>query len=267
MSPDRKLLFHRLQVPSWWDPRIPLRDVDTTVGCPLHASPTPFGHRMVVSSQHLHELATSWPSVLAPSQSLQLPSSWIYLNWPVANLKNIELTLQVFKSQLKTHLIPPGLWTITLSGISTSDSRNRILFIMERYTNYILNWIELNWNFHSHEIWFNRLQLVVYPESHRLCIFNPVILSSNPECQCKSERTGVMWQNRGFCATTRARAFWTCQTGACKLIDGCSLELCSVTPSVASSGMHRPQNVKNCPLFLRITLPTTVVCSQRVRVS
>ena len=27
--------------------------------------------------------------------------------------------------------------------------------------------------------------------------------------QCKSERTGVMWQNRGFCATTRARVFWT----------------------------------------------------------
>ena len=29
-------------------------------------------------------------------------------------------------------------------------------------------------------------------------------------------------------------------TGACKLIDGCSLELCSATPSVASSGIcHR----------------------------
>ena len=29
-------------------------------------------------------------------------------------------------------------------------------------------------------------------------------------------------------------------TGACKLIDGCSLELCSVTPSAASSGIcHR----------------------------
>ena len=27
--------------------------------------------------------------------------------------------------------------------------------------------------------------------------------------ECKSERTGVMWQNRGFCATTRARVFWT----------------------------------------------------------
>ena len=27
--------------------------------------------------------------------------------------------------------------------------------------------------------------------------------------QCKSESTGVMWQNRGFCATTRARVFWT----------------------------------------------------------
>ena len=27
--------------------------------------------------------------------------------------------------------------------------------------------------------------------------------------QCKSERTGVMWQNRGFCATTRSRVFWT----------------------------------------------------------
>ena len=26
--------------------------------------------------------------------------------------------------------------------------------------------------------------------------------------QCKSKRTGVIWQNRGFCATTRARAFW-----------------------------------------------------------
>ena len=29
-------------------------------------------------------------------------------------------------------------------------------------------------------------------------------------------------------------------TGACKLIDGCSLELCSATPSVESSGIcHR----------------------------
>ena len=29
-------------------------------------------------------------------------------------------------------------------------------------------------------------------------------------------------------------------TGACKLIDGCSLELCSATPSVASPGIcHR----------------------------
>ena len=29
-------------------------------------------------------------------------------------------------------------------------------------------------------------------------------------------------------------------TGACKLIDGCSLELCSATPSVVSSGIcHR----------------------------
>ena len=27
--------------------------------------------------------------------------------------------------------------------------------------------------------------------------------------QCKSERTGVMWQNRGLCVTTRARVFWT----------------------------------------------------------
>ena len=27
--------------------------------------------------------------------------------------------------------------------------------------------------------------------------------------QCKSERTGAMWQNRAFCATTRARVFWT----------------------------------------------------------
>ena len=26
-------------------------------------------------------------------------------------------------------------------------------------------------------------------------------------------------------------------TGACKLIDGCSLELCSATPTVASSGI------------------------------
>ena len=28
--------------------------------------------------------------------------------------------------------------------------------------------------------------------------------------QCKSERTGVMWQNQSFCATTRAKVFWTC---------------------------------------------------------
>ena len=29
-------------------------------------------------------------------------------------------------------------------------------------------------------------------------------------------------------------------TGTCKLIDGCSLELCSVTPSITSSGIcHR----------------------------
>ena len=27
-------------------------------------------------------------------------------------------------------------------------------------------------------------------------------------------------------------------TGACKLIDGCSLELCSATPSVALSGIY-----------------------------
>ena len=32
----------------------------------------------------------------------------------------------------------------------------------------------------------------------------------------------------------------TTVTGACKLIDGCSLELCSATPSVASYGIcHR----------------------------
>ena len=30
-------------------------------------------------------------------------------------------------------------------------------------------------------------------------------------------------------------------TGACKLIDGCSLELCSAIPSVASSAWHIPQ--------------------------
>ena len=27
--------------------------------------------------------------------------------------------------------------------------------------------------------------------------------------QCKSEKTGLMWQNWGFCTTTRVRVFWT----------------------------------------------------------
>ena len=51
------------------------------------------------------------------SFSVSGPSSW---NKLPDNLKNIELILQVFKSQLKDSSLPPGLWTITLSGISTS---------------------------------------------------------------------------------------------------------------------------------------------------
>ena len=40
-------------------------------------------------------------------------------------------------------------------------------------------------------------------------------------------------------------------TGACKLIDGCSLELCSATPSLVSSGIcHRNESQLNC-----MTLP------------
>ena len=34
-------------------------------------------------------------------------------------------------------------------------------------------------------------------------------------------------------------------TGACKLIDGCSLELCSATPSVASSGICHSNKVNS----------------------
>ena len=33
---------------------------------------------------------------------------------------------------------------------------------------------------------------------------------AEPEANVKSERTGIMWQNRGFCATTQEhRVFWT----------------------------------------------------------
>ena len=38
--------------------------------------------------------------------------------------------------------------------------------------------------------------------------------------QCKSERTGVMWQNRGFCATSRARVLDTLK--ASQIRNGCA---------------------------------------------
>ena len=46
-----------------------------------------------------------------------------------------------------------------------------------------------------------------YPESKTVAILKLILWRTGS--QCKSERTGVMWQNRGFCATTRARVFWT----------------------------------------------------------
>ena len=40
-------------------------------------------------------------------------------------------------------------------------------------------------------------------------------------------------------------------TGACKLIDGCSLELCSATPSVASSGICHRNKVNSIACLYR----------------
>ena len=40
-------------------------------------------------------------------------------------------------------------------------------------------------------------------------------------------------------------------TGACKLIDGCSLELCSATPSVASSGICHRNKVNSIAILYR----------------
>ena len=42
---------------------------------------------------------------------------------------------------------------------------------------------------------------------------------------------------RGSTLGTRAAEHKCLVTGACKLIDGCSLELCSTAPSVVSSGV------------------------------
>ena len=48
-------------------------------------------------------------------------------------------------------------------------------------------------------------------------------------------------------------------TGACKLIDGCSLELCSATPSVASSGIcHR--NIDPLYIFVIIFIYPVYKC-------
>ena len=88
-------LSPRLQVPSRRGPRIPSRDVDATVGNPA-SSPTPFG--CAWKSPHPRTRTRTFGprpcSVSGPSSYYSLP----------ANLKNIKLTLQVFKSQLKTHL-------------------------------------------------------------------------------------------------------------------------------------------------------------------
>ena len=44
-------------------------------------------------------------------------------------------------------------------------------------------------------------------------------------------------------------------TGACKLIDGCSLELCSASPSVASSGICHAE-IKSIQLHDSILMAT-----------
>ena len=67
------------------------------------------------------------------------PSSW---NSLPANLKNIELTLQVFKSQLKTHLFHQA-YGQTLSGISTSTLAMDTIYNGALYKlSFEFNWIE-----------------------------------------------------------------------------------------------------------------------------
>ena len=89
-------LSHRLQVPLRRGPCIPLLDVDAFVRRSA-SSPAPLGH----AHGKLRIPRTRKRTFGPRSFSISRPSSW---NLLPANLKNIELTLQFFKSQLKTHL-------------------------------------------------------------------------------------------------------------------------------------------------------------------
>ena len=76
------------------------------------------------------------------SFSVSVPSSW---NSLPANLKNIKLTLQVFKSQLKTHLFHQAYGqSTTLFGISTSTLAMDTIFNGALYKlSFELNWTRI----------------------------------------------------------------------------------------------------------------------------
>ena len=60
-----------------------------------------------------------------------------------------------------------------------------------------------------------------------------------PDNPDKFRTVGNPIAHAGFSAMVRMNI--KAVTGACKLIDGCSLELCSTTGSVVSSGINMPQ--------------------------
>ena len=81
--------------------------------------------------------------------------------------------------------------------------------------------------------------------------------------QCKSERTGVMWQNRGFCAITRASVFWARWRGVGFEMDVPArreLQNSSREPTIAAAMVFEASVVREARMWCQAQMEISLAC-------